>query len=87
MLTRGHGVLKSCLNQTKVIFFLAFRHQDHWEHVPEKVPELVVPDLTGFELKPYVSYAAEPTEQVINSFIEAILHIDTDQSIEQSSQM
>ncbi|XP_064470438.1 large ribosomal subunit protein mL41-like [Ornithodoros turicata] len=31
--------------------------------VPELVPELVVPDLTGFELKPYVSYrAAEVTQ-------------------------
>ena len=27
-----------------------------WEHVPEKVPQLVVPDLTDCELKPYVSY-------------------------------
>ncbi|XP_019865882.1 39S ribosomal protein L41, mitochondrial [Aethina tumida] len=25
-------------------------------HVPEKVPELIVPDLTGFKLQPYVSY-------------------------------
>lgn len=24
--------------------------------VPEMIPELIVPDLTGFELKPYVSY-------------------------------
>lgn len=24
--------------------------------VPEKIPQLIVPDLTGFELKPYVSY-------------------------------
>jgi len=27
--------------------------------VPEMVPELVVPDLTGFKLKPYVSYRVE----------------------------
>ena len=56
------------MNQTKLFFLLSIRHQDHWEHVPEKVPELIVPDLTGFELKPYVSYAAEPTEQVILFF-------------------
>jgi len=28
--------------------------------VPEMVPELVVPDLTGFALKPYVSYRTPP---------------------------
>ncbi|CAD5212771.1 unnamed protein product [Bursaphelenchus okinawaensis] len=28
-------------------------------HVPEMVPELIVPDLTGFELKPYVSYKVD----------------------------
>uniref|UniRef100_A0A914GZ24 Nicastrin n=1 Tax=Globodera rostochiensis TaxID=31243 RepID=A0A914GZ24_GLORO len=28
-------------------------------HVPEMVPELVVPDLSNFELKPYVSYKAD----------------------------
>jgi len=27
--------------------------------VPEMVPELIVPDLTGFELKPYVSYKTD----------------------------
>eukprot|EP00093_Oithona_nana_P000483 00483.XXX_2116_1171_1 [CDS] Oithona nana genome sequencing. len=32
------------------------RHQADWEHVPEKVPELVIPDLTDCKLKPYVSY-------------------------------
>lgn len=26
--------------------------------VPEKIPQIIVPDLTGFELKPYVSYKA-----------------------------
>ncbi|KAL5285959.1 hypothetical protein ACFFRR_007570 [Megaselia abdita] len=26
--------------------------------IPEKIPEIVVPDLTGFQLKPYVSYKA-----------------------------
>ncbi|GFR28125.1 39S ribosomal protein L41, mitochondrial [Trichonephila clavata] len=31
--------------------------------VPEMVPELVVPDLTNFPLKPYVSYRAADTEQ------------------------
>ncbi|RUS80764.1 hypothetical protein EGW08_011487 [Elysia chlorotica] len=32
-------------------------------HVPEMVPEFVVPDLTGFELKPYVSYRAKEITQ------------------------
>ena len=32
-------------------------------HVPEMVPELVVPDLTGFMLKPYVSYKVKDIEQ------------------------
>ncbi|KAK7078195.1 39S ribosomal protein L41, mitochondrial [Halocaridina rubra] len=27
-----------------------------FKNVPEMIPELIVPDLTGFELKPYVSY-------------------------------
>ncbi|XP_059138463.1 large ribosomal subunit protein mL41-like [Physella acuta] len=33
-------------------------------HVPEMVPEFVVPDLTGFELKPYVSYKAKEITQL-----------------------
>ena len=44
------------------------RHPLFFEHVPEKVPELIVPDLTGFELKPYVSYKATLREQVIVIF-------------------
>lgn len=28
----------------------------HYVEVPEKIPQLIVPDLTGCELKPYVSY-------------------------------
>ena len=40
------------------------RHVDHWEHIPEMVPELVVPDLEGFKLKPYVSYRAKEIYQV-----------------------
>ena len=32
------------------------RHEADWEHVPEKVPELIIPDLTDCKLKPYVSY-------------------------------
>ncbi|XP_008555944.1 39S ribosomal protein L41, mitochondrial [Microplitis demolitor] len=31
--------------------------------IPEKIPELIVPDLTNCELKPYVSYRAEIQEQ------------------------
>ena len=47
------------------------RHRAYWEHVPEKVPEIVVPDLTDCKLKPYVSYRAddiERPEQVISIF-------------------
>ena len=40
------------------------RHVDHWEHIPEMVPELVVPDLEGFKLKPYVSYRSKEIHQV-----------------------
>ena len=40
------------------------RHEADWEHVPEKVPELVVPDLTDCDLKPYVSYRAAGSEIV-----------------------
>ncbi|CAD5121083.1 DgyrCDS9623 [Dimorphilus gyrociliatus] len=32
-------------------------------HVPEMVPEFVVPDLTNFKLKPYVSYKVEDVKQ------------------------
>ncbi|XP_014260427.1 39S ribosomal protein L41, mitochondrial [Cimex lectularius] len=35
-----------------------YYHNGKFVNVPEMVPELVVPDLTGFELKPYVSYRA-----------------------------
>lgn len=31
--------------------------------VPELIPELIVPDLTGFELQPYVSYRTKPFTQ------------------------
>lgn len=36
--------------------------KDKFHYVPEMEPELVVPDLTGFELSPYVSYRAEDKE-------------------------
>merc|ERR1719322_1665652 len=39
------------------------RHAAYWEHVPEKVPELIVPDLEDCELKAYVSYATEDIYQ------------------------
>ena len=38
-------------------------HAAFFEHVPEKVPELVVPDLSECELRPYVSYATEDVYQ------------------------
>ena len=40
------------------------RHETHWEHIPETIPELVVPDLEGFKLKPYVSYRTKEIYQV-----------------------
>eukprot|EP00112_Aurelia_sp_Birch-Aquarium-sp1_P013708 Seg2921.5 transcript_id=Seg2921.5/GoldUCD/mRNA.D3Y31 product="39S ribosomal protein L41-B mitochondrial" pseudo=true protein_id=Seg2921.5/GoldUCD/D3Y31 len=30
--------------------------------VPKKVPEFIVPDLTGFELKPYVSWKTQKAQ-------------------------
>jgi len=39
------------------------RHAAYWEHVPEKVPELIVPNLEDCELKAYVSYATEDIYQ------------------------
>ena len=39
------------------------RHESFYEHVPEKVPELIVPDLDDCDLKPYVSYATEEIYQ------------------------
>merc|ERR1712106_300756 len=32
------------------------RHNMYWEEVPEMIPELVVPDLSDCNLKPYVTY-------------------------------
>ena len=43
------------------------RHPKFWEHIPEKVPELIVPDLTGFQLKPYVSYHSQVQPQVLHN--------------------
>merc|ERR1712212_156139 len=34
-----------------------------YEEIPEMIPEIIVPDLTGFELKPYVSYRVPDVEQ------------------------
>ena len=39
------------------------RHQTAWEHIPEKVPQLIVPDLTDCKLKPYVSYQTKEIYQ------------------------
>eukprot|EP00092_Neocalanus_flemingeri_P007725 GFUD01008341.1.p1 GENE.GFUD01008341.1~~GFUD01008341.1.p1 ORF type:complete len:197 (-),score=30.05 GFUD01008341.1:32-580(-) len=39
------------------------RHDAYWEHVPEMVPELIIPDLKNCDLKPYVSYAAKEIYQ------------------------
>lgn len=40
-----------------------FKVADRWVHVPEKIPELIVPSLEGFNLKPYVSYRVEQFTQ------------------------
>ena len=40
------------------------RHEADWEHVPEKVPELIIPDLKDCKLKPYVSYRTNAIELV-----------------------
>jgi len=40
------------------------RHEGFWEHVPEKIPEIIVPDLKDFKLKPYVSYKTKEIYQV-----------------------
>ena len=45
------------------------RHAAYWEHVEEKVPELVVPDLTDCQLKPYVSYRTKVINQVCMLYI------------------
>lgn len=37
--------------------------ENRWIHIPEMVPELIVPSLEGFTLKPYVSYKAEGISQ------------------------
>lgn len=34
-----------------------------YTEVPEKIPDLIVPDLTGFNLKPYVSYKTADVTQ------------------------
>ncbi|XP_054854189.1 39S ribosomal protein L41, mitochondrial [Eublepharis macularius] len=41
---------------TKVVGYLTCSRK--FKFVPEMMPKLVVPDLTGFKLRPYVSYRA-----------------------------
>lgn len=76
------------------------RHHGSWEHVPEKVPELIVPDLTGFKLKPYVSYRAKEVIQekltskdlfnaiygtkIVNDFKAGKINLETGESLEPS---
>lgn len=40
-----------------------YREGNKWIDVPEMIPELIVPSLAGFELKPYVSYKVEKFTQ------------------------
>ncbi|XP_018579481.1 39S ribosomal protein L41, mitochondrial [Anoplophora glabripennis] len=42
---------------------VAYKDGDKLILIPEKIPELVVPDLTDFKLKPYVSYRAPDVVQ------------------------
>jgi len=35
-----------------------YKYEDVYHEVPELIPEIIVPDLTGCQLKPYVSYKA-----------------------------
>lgn len=39
------------------------RHHGVWQHIPEMVPQLVVPDLKDCHLKPYVSYRTKEIHQ------------------------
>ncbi|KAJ8968313.1 hypothetical protein NQ317_007563 [Molorchus minor] len=43
---------------TRGVREVGYRNGDKYVVIPEKIPELIVPDLTGFKLKPYVSYRA-----------------------------
>ncbi|KAF2905820.1 hypothetical protein ILUMI_00356 [Ignelater luminosus] len=42
---------------------IGYKVGDKFVTIPEMVPELIVPDLTGFKLKPYVSYRAPDVVQ------------------------
>lgn len=42
---------------------IGFKVEGRWVCVPEMIPELIVPSLEGFTLKPYVSYKAENISQ------------------------
>lgn len=54
-------------------------------YVKEMEPELVVPDLEGFELKPYVSYKAEDVETKPLTAKDLFDHVYADQMIEDFS--
>uniref|UniRef100_A0A1B6KJP9 39S ribosomal protein L41, mitochondrial n=1 Tax=Graphocephala atropunctata TaxID=36148 RepID=A0A1B6KJP9_9HEMI len=40
-----------------------YKVDNRFIEVPEMIPEIIVPDLTDFKLKPYVSYRAEDFKQ------------------------
>ncbi|XP_045476436.1 39S ribosomal protein L41, mitochondrial [Harmonia axyridis] len=42
---------------------IGYRVGNKFVTVPERIPELIVPDLTDFKLKPYVSYKAPDIKQ------------------------
>lgn len=48
---KGRGVRNTGFHTRKAGYIIVYR----------KVPQFIVPDLTGFELKPYVSYKAPKT--------------------------
>ncbi|XP_042892591.1 39S ribosomal protein L41, mitochondrial-like [Penaeus japonicus] len=47
-----------------------------YQVIPEMVPELIVPDLEGFKLKPYVSYRVPDVVQEINLNCLCSLHYE-----------
>ncbi|XP_023029563.1 mitochondrial ribosomal protein L41 [Leptinotarsa decemlineata] len=48
---------------TRGVREIGYKVDGKFVEIPEKIPQLVVPDLTGFKLKPYVSYRAPEVTQ------------------------
>ena len=56
--------------------YYKLEHHAAQESVPEMVPQLVVPDLTDCDLKPYVSYRTTDIYQVRTIMLQWTLTID-----------